>query len=147
MDNLEWKWMKWMGKRQKDNWHCLQQSLQVSSQEVFHRDAAATDDKSPLRLEQLFCAKDFLITWYSTNKFNRILNSSLQNSQKCITKFSNLIHKILKSQENRCCFIASSDRIKAPHTLPKHPPKWPRNHLCTKGRRHRRDDGCNPSIG
>ena len=45
--------MKWMGKRQYDDWHCLQQSLQVSSQEVFHWDATATDDKSPLRLELL----------------------------------------------------------------------------------------------
>ena len=53
MDNSGCKWMKWMGKRQKDNWHCLQQSLQVSSQEVFHGDATATDDKSPFRLELL----------------------------------------------------------------------------------------------
>ena len=61
MDNLVCKWMKWMGKRQKDNWHCLQQSLQVSSQEVFHGDATATDDKSLLKLEQLFCAKNIII--------------------------------------------------------------------------------------
>ena len=88
------------GKRQYDDWHCLQQSLQVSSQEVFHGDATATDDKSPFRLELLFCAKIFLITWCSTNKFNKILNSSLQNSQKRFTKFSNLIRKILKSREN-----------------------------------------------
>ena len=53
MDISGWKWMKWMGKRQYDDWHCLQQSLQVSSQEVFHRDAPTTDDKSPLRLELL----------------------------------------------------------------------------------------------
>ena len=76
------------GKRQYDDWHCLQQSLQVSSQEVFHWDATATDDKSLLKLEQLFCAKNFLITWYSTNKFNKILNSSLQNSQISFAKFS-----------------------------------------------------------
>lgn len=63
------------GKRQYDDWHCLQQSLQVSSQEVFHGDATATDDKSLLGLEQLFCANNFLITWYSTNKFNKILKS------------------------------------------------------------------------
>ncbi len=88
------------GKRQYDDWHCLQQSLQVSSQEVFHGDALATDDESLHGLKQLFCAKNFLIAWCSTNKFNKILNSSLQNSQKCITKFSNLIRKILKSQEN-----------------------------------------------
>ena len=42
-----------MGKRQKDDWHCLQQSLQVSSQEVFHWDATAADDESPLWLELL----------------------------------------------------------------------------------------------
>ena len=82
MDNLGWKWMKWMGKRQKDNWHCLQQSLQVSGQEVFHWDATTTDDESLLGLKQLFCAKNFLIAWYSTNKFNKILKSYSQNSQK-----------------------------------------------------------------
>lgn len=49
------------GKRQKDNWHCLQQSLQVSSQEVFHWDASATDNKSPFRLESLLEQSQSLI--------------------------------------------------------------------------------------
>ena len=140
MDNSEGKWMKWMGKRQKDNWHCLQQSLQVSSQEIFHWDATATDDKSPLRLEQLFCAKDFLITWYSMNKFNKILNSSLQNSQKCATKFSKLIRKILKTQSIYWHFNAPASIPTVPCILPIHPPKWLQNHPCTKGRQHHRDD-------
>ena len=84
MDISGGKWMKWMGKRQYDDWHCLQQSLQVSSQEVFHRDATATADKSLLGSGQLFCAKNFLTNWYSTNEFNKILNSLLQNSQKSV---------------------------------------------------------------
>ena len=65
-----------------------QQSLQVSSQEVFYWDATATVGESLLGLKQLFCAKNFLIAWYSTNKFNKILNSSLQNFQILFAKFS-----------------------------------------------------------
>lgn len=46
-------------KRQCDDWHCLQQSPQVSGQEIFHRNATATDQKSLLGLEQLFLRKEF----------------------------------------------------------------------------------------
>jgi len=49
------------GKRQYDDWYCLQQSPQISSQEVFHGDTPTTDDKNLLKLEQLFCAKNFII--------------------------------------------------------------------------------------